>query len=192
MARIGMQYLVFAPITAEANNSITYGTGVKADHARRGAITYNKDDATLYGDDTVAEHVVTTIDADIEIETTELDNAVATMLGLERVKSGTGTSAVYTLATENLTPVGCGFIQTHIVNGVKSYRAIWFHKVTFSPDNEESNTKEETIDWGTPTITGKAWSVNLDATGVPQIRDYKDCETLAAAQTWLKGLANIT
>lgn len=192
MARIGMQYLCFAPITAEANNSITYGTGLKADHARRGAVTYNWDEASLYGDDALAEYLKTMTGADVEIETTELANNVATLLGLETVKSGTGATTVYTLATECTTNVGFGFIQVNVVNGTKIYRAIWFHKVTFSPSNEESSTKEETIAWGTPTITGKVWPVHLDASGVPQVRDYQEFSTLSAAETWLKTKAGIT
>lgn len=192
MARIGMQFLCFAPITAEANNSITYGTGAKADHARRGAVTYNWDEASLYGDDALAEYLKTMTGADIEIETTELGNAVAVLLGLEAVKSGTGATTVYTLSTECKTNVGCGFIQVNLINGVKTYRAVWFHKVTFSPSNEESSTKEETINWGTPTITGKVWPVHLDASGVPQVRDYQEFTTLSAAEAWLKTKAGIT
>lgn len=192
MARIGMKYLVFAPISAETEasgvTSLTYGAGVKADHARRGAITYNWDEASLYGDDKLAEYLKSATGADVEIETTELDTAVAVLLGLEKSKG----SDVYTLATENTVNVGFGFIQVNIVNGVKSYRAFWFHKVTFSPDNEESNTKEETIDWGTPTITGKVWPVVLNLTLGAELRTYKDFESEAAAVSYLNGLANIT
>ena len=192
MARIGMQYLCFAPISAEGTNTITYGNGIKCDHARRGAITYNWDEASLYGDDKLAEYLKTATSADIEIETTEMSNDVAVLLGLEKIKSGSGATAVYTLRTECSVNVGVGFIQVNIVNGTKFYRAFWFHKVTFAPSNEESNTKEETINWGTPTISGKAWTVTLDSSGEQQLRDFEDFTTYAAAETWLKGKAHIT
>lgn len=192
MARIGMKYLVFAPITAETNNSITYGTGAQCDHARRGAITFNWDEASLYGDDILAEYLKSATGADVEIETTEMSNDVAVLLGLVKVKSGSGSTAVYTMKTETSVDVGFGFIQVNIVNGTKFYRAFWFHKATFASDNEESSTKEETINWGTPTITGKVWPVYLDASGEAQIRDYQDFTTEAAAVTFLKGKANIT
>ena len=192
MARIGMQYLCFAPITAEGTNSITYGTGAKCDHARRGAITFNWDEASLYGDDKLAEYLKSATSADMEIETTEMGNSIATMIGLEKVKSGTGSSTIYTMKTESSVPVGVGFIQVNIVNGTKFYRTFWFHKVTFSPSNEESNTKEDTINWGCPTITGKVWAVTLDTSGEAQLRDYQDHSTYSAAEAWLKTKAGIT
>ena len=190
MARIGMRNLVFAPISAETANTITYGTGKLAEHARRGNITYNWAEGSLYGDDILAEYIKEATGADIELEMTELDDAVAVLLGLER-QVGETNATYYTMKTAIATPVGFGFLQVHIVNSVRKYRAIWFHKVTFSPSNEESTTREDSIQWGNPTITGKAWAVDLDNVE-SQIRDYKDFETETAAMTWLKGRANIT
>lgn len=191
MARIGMKHLVYAPISAEGSNSITYGTGVLAEHARRGAVTYNWAEGSLYGDDLLAEYAKECRGADIEVEMTELDAAVAVLLGLEKVKSGSGATAVYTMKSENQVRVGFGFIQTQVVNGTKLYRAFWFHKVSFTPGNEESATKEDTIAWGSPTISGKCWTVDLDDSGEPQVRDFKDFTTEAAAAAWLDGLANV-
>lgn len=197
MAGFGMSYLVAAPISAETSGTITYGTGAVCEHARRGAITYNWIEGKLAGDNITAEYIKILQDADIEVETTELDDAVAVLLSLEKIKTAattgsTSTPAVYTMKTEIGSPVGLGFIKTMLVNGEKSYQAVWIHKVVFVRNNEESTTKEDTIAWQTPTISGKCNCVMLDASGEAQIRDYSTFETEAAAKAWLNGLANIT
>ena len=193
MAGFGLKHLVVAPVTAETATSITYGTGKVAEHARRAAITYNWDDAKLAGDDKTAEQVKILNDADVEIETTELTPDVAVLLGLEKVKSegATSTPTVYTMVTVNSQPVGVGYIGVDMINGAKVYTAVWIHKVVFSRNNEERTTKEDTINWQTPTISGKAPCVALDNTGEDQIRDYAEFETEAAAITWLNGLGNV-
>lgn len=194
MAAFGATCLVVAPITAEGSNSITYGTGVQVNHLRRCAITYNWDESKFYGDNALAEYYRHLNDADVEIETTELDAEIAVTMGLEKVKSAAATSTptVYTLKTENGDPVGIGFIQCLIVDGDKIFRTIWLHKVSLRPNNETSSTKEETMAWGAPTVAGKAWPVILDASGEDQIRDFSEFETEAAALAWLKTKANIT
>lgn len=194
MAAFGCTYLAAAPIATEGSNTITYSTGAQVQHLRRAAITYNWDESKLYGDNILAEYYKHLIDADVEFETTELDAAIAVTLGLEVEKSAAASStpAVYTLNTESADPVGIGFVQCFIVNSEKVYRGVWLHKVTMTPNNEESNTKEETISWGTPTFSGKAWPVMLDATGVSQIRDFSEFETEAAAIAWVKAKAGIT
>ena len=194
MAAFGATFLAVAPIATEGTNSITYSAGKQVEHLRRCAITYNWDEGKLYGDNGLAEYYKHLVDADVEIETTELTPEAAVTLGLEVEKtSATGTTpAVYTLATESSDPVGIGFVQCLIINGTKIYRAIWLHKVTMTPSNEESNTKEETINWGTPTVSGKAWPVILEADGEDQVRDFSEFTTESAAINWVKAKAGIS
>lgn len=197
MAAFGATYLAVAKVASEGTNSITYTAGSQVEHLRRVAITYNWDESKLYGDNMLAEYYKALVDADIEVETTELTPEVATTLGLEKVKTPattgqTPTPAVYTLKTEAADPVGLGFVQCLIINGSKLFRGVWVHKVTFTAGNEEGNTKEETMNWGTPTVSGKAWPIMLDASGEAQVRDFSEFSTEAAAIAWVKGKAGIT
>lgn len=196
MAGFGATCLVVAPITAEAGNTITYGTGARVEHLRRVAITYNWDESKFAGDNMTAEYYNHLIDADVEIETTELDGEIAVIMGLEKVKTAAesganATNALYTMKTESGAPCGVGFIQNLLINNVPIYRAIWVHKVTMRPSNENASTKEDTINWQAPTVNGKAFPVNLDASGEAQVRDFREYSTEAAALTWLKSLANV-
>lgn len=194
MAQFGLKHLVVAPVYTEGTNTITYSAGAVCEHARRAAITYNWDEAKLYGDDGLAEYLKTLTDADVELETTELTPTIAVMMGLEKVKTAaTGTSpAVYTMVADVSQAVGVGYIGVDFINGSKIYTGVWIHKVVFSRNNEERNTKEETVNWGTPTVSGKAHPVYLDATGEAQIRDYSEFETETDAIAWVNGKAGIS
>ena len=157
MAKFGLEHLAVAPITAEATNTITYGTGSVAEHARRANITYNWVEGKINGDNQMAEYIKILQDADVEMATTELPPEVAALLGLEKVKTpattgDTATPAVYTMKSE-------------------------------ATDN---------LDLGESTISGKAWPVNLDASGEAQVRDFSEFATEAAAIAWVNAKAGIS
>ena len=200
MAGFGLEHLVVAPISAEANNSITYGTGAVAEHARRAAITYNWDEGRLNGDNKLAEYRRRLNDADIELETTELPGEMAVTMGLEKVKTaattGSGaTPAVYTLKTNSNVSLGVGYVCWDVINNEDVYTAVLVHKVTLTRNNEERTTKEDTMNWQCPTVSGKAWPVDLDASGEDQIRDYAEFTgsgARAAAIAWIDGKLNVS
>lgn len=197
MAKFGLEHLVVAPITAEGTNSITYGTGSVAEHARRANITYNWIEGRINGDNVMAEYIKILQDADIEMATTELTPAVAVMLGLEKVKTAatTGdnpTPAVYTMKSQTGADVGIGFVACDLINGTKVYTGVWVHKITFTRTNDEWTTREDNIDLGEATVSGKCWPVMLDASGEAQIRDFSEFTTEAAAIAWVNGKAGIS
>jgi phi13 family phage major tail protein len=194
MAGFGLKHLVVAPVTAETASSITYGAGAVCEHARRAAITYNWDEAKLYGDDKLAEYIKSLTDADIELETTELTAETAVLMGLEveKTASATSTPAVYTMVTDQSESVGVGYVAVDFINGEKVYTGVWVHKVTFTRNNEERSTKEDTVNWQTPTISGKCWPLALGTNGENQIRDFSEFETETAAIAWVNSKAGIT
>ena len=194
MAGFGLKHLVVAPVTAETASTITYGTGAVCEHARRAAITYNWDEAKLYGDDKLAEYIKSLQDADIELETTELTPATAVLMGLEveKTASTSSTPAVYTMVTDQSDSVGVGYVAVDFINGEKVYTGVWIHKVTFTRNNEERSTKEDTVNWQSPTVSGKCWPLALGANGENQIRDFSEFETETAAVAWVNSKAGIT
>lgn len=194
MAAVGMKYLTFAPITGGGEQTaLTYGTGVVAQHAISGEITYNHDEQKLYGDDMLAEYYNGMVDYDIELGLTELDDTLVTKLGIERITTaGSPEITTYHLVPDNITAVGVGFMQTLIKNGTKSYVGYWFHKVVFSMNSESAQTKGESLEWQTPTLTGKGWGVELDASNGAQYRERQVFATEAAALAWLKAKAGVT
>ena len=213
MAHIGLERFYYAPLRTNASaadmeqekheGNLLYQAYGVIKGARRADVTYNRADGALYGDDKLAEHWDMTMSADIDIEwapRTDVFHATDDdgsedidmyMLGIEN-RELEDDGALLSLRTENEKWVGFGFIRVMLVNGVKVFRAVKFFKVLFHLATEETQTREEQIQWGCPILRGHAVPVELyPTTAVPQgpkmmIRDYQDFETLALADQWLK------
>ena len=191
MAKIGMKHVVFAPITAEtAGSALTYGNGTVIGHAMKGTVNWDTNDNPLYGDDVIVENDNGANGYTLEIGVTEmLETVEATVLGYTAV----GTTDVHYEITDQAAPYGgCGYLMVLKRNNVIKYKAVWFYKVQFSMQTEETQTKKQQIEWGTPVITGRGMGVLTDSSGKAYFRKQKVFDTFSAAMTWLDGLANIT
>lgn len=197
MARIGMRHLVWAPITTEtAGAAIVYGTGVKLGRAVSGNLSWERNDNPLYGDDVIAENDNGATGYTLTVGMTELvENAAATVLGHTVVEATTGqnaTPATYEETDASAPYGGIGYVQVLKRNGVQKYKAIWYHKVQFAVTSEESQTKGQSIEWGTPEMEGTGFGVYNDASGKAKFRISAVFDTGAAAEAWLDGKANIS
>lgn len=191
MAVVGMRYPVAAPITAETEGSaITYGTGFVIAKAIRANITYNRNDNPLYADDTIAENDNGMTGYDIELEIDKLPDQVRVDLLGDSV-TGTGATAEYDQTDASAPYVGFGYMRVLRENGDTKYQGIWCYKCQFSEPSEETTTKGETIEWGTPTLNATGMGVRIDSTGAIKYRARKTFDTAAAAIAWLNEKANI-
>lgn len=192
MAVIGMRYPVAAPITAETEGSaLTYGTGVVIAKAIRANFTYNRNDNPLYADDTIAENDNGLTGYDIELEVDKLPDTVRVAL-LGEVAVTTGGETYYEQTDASAPYCGFGFVRVLREGGEDKYQAVWCHKCQFSEPSEESTTKGETIEWGTPTLNAVGMGVRNDSTGAIKYRVHETFATIAAALAWLNTKANIT
>lgn len=191
MAMVGMLHPVAAKIATEVEGqALTYDAGMVVGKAISANITFNRNDNPLYADDSVAEEDNGITGGTIEVNTDDLLETVrACVLGLKTVTEGNTTE--YEMTEESAPYVGFGYIQVRRKNGVTSYRASWFHKVIFGETNETAQTKGESIEWQTPTITGRIMGVRNDATLLANYRRIASFDTLAAAVTWLDTKAGI-
>lgn len=189
MAEIGMQYPVWAPLTSEAGNTLTYGTGMVMGRAVSANLSWQKEDNELYGDDIVAETDNSITGYTLDVTTTELEEAVeAAILGLQKV----GSTEEYEQTSDNAPYGGHGYIRVLTRRNVQLYKCVWYPKIQFSKNSEASNTKGKSIQWGTPTLNGKGLGAYDDATGKAKFRKQQVFTTLAAAKAYLNGKANIS
>lgn len=192
MAVVGMRYPVAAPITAETEGSaITYGAGFVVAKAIRANVTFNRNDNPLYADDTIAENDNGITGYSIEFESDKLTDQVRVDL-LGDSATGTGDTAEYDQTDASAPYVGFGYIRVLRENGETKYQTVWCHKCQFGEPSEETSTKGETIEWGTPTINATGMGVRIDASGRIKYRARKTHTTVADAIAWLKNKANIT
>lgn len=196
MAFIGMRHVVAAKIAAETPGSaLTYSAGMVVGKAIQGNLTWDRNDNPLYADDAIAENDNGATGGSIELITDDLlDTVRAYLLGDEAITVGTGTSATTEYeSTEDPAPyVGFGYMRVRVKGGETSYQAVWYHKAQFGESNENAQTKGQTIEWQTPTLTGKIMGVNDNASGQIRFRRRATFETAAAAIAWLDNKAGIT
>ncbi|MCR4886301.1 MAG: hypothetical protein K5919_05235 [Clostridiales bacterium] len=190
MASIGMRHVVAASISAEGTNAMpTYGTGFIVGRAQRGSIQWERNDNDLYGDDVVAEGDNSITGGRLDVGTTELtEENEEKLLGYLHDQTGD----YYEVSDDAAPYVGIGYVQVLKRFGVTIYKAIWYMKAQFGLPSEETKTKEKSIEWGTPTVSGKLFGVYNDASGKAKFRRHKRFTTYAAALTWLDALANYT
>ena len=188
--RIGMLHPVAAPITNEIEGqAVTYGTGKVVGNAVSATISWNRADTSHYGDDTEDARDNGITSGDITFTNSGIYQEVRTMLLAEET---TGNSNEFEVSADATPYVGFGYIRVLRKDGVVTYEGIWLHKVQFAEDEINDNTKGENIEWGETTLTGRIMAVRNNAALKPRLMVHKEFETLALADTWLKGKANIT
>lgn len=189
MAQIGMLHPVFAPITSISGSTVSYGTGVVMGRAVAGSLQWQRDDGMLYGDDAVAESENAATGYTLDITTTELDEDVeVAVLGTTK----NSTDSTFEEYNDPGPYGGHGYVQVIKRFGVLKYRAVWYPRISFARTSEESNTREQSVNWGTPQLHGIGMGVPDATSGKTLFRTKKVFTTAASAIAWLNGKANIS
>lgn len=202
MARIGLNYLVAAPIpTAPAYGSLpTYGDGFVVGRAIEADISISMNDNNLYGDNRVVNVDKSFASGTITLGVDEFgDGDEASQIAVEEVLTGGK------IVTENgekyldfgeapkLNTVGLGWIVPgrYPDSEQKYFETVWYRQVTFGGTGaENAQTKGENISWNTPTIDGVIKPVpGVDSE--TNIRRKSRFNTEAEAIVWLNTIANI-
>ena len=183
MAEIGMQY----PVWAEMETESTYKTGMVMGKAVSASLNWQKEDNELYGDDAVAETDQSLTGYTLDLSTTYLEEGVeSAVLGYTETSGGE-----FEITDADPPYGGCGYIRVLKRNNTRLYKAVWYPKIQFGSPNETSNTKQRSISWGTPTISGKGLAV-LNGSGKNRFRLQQVFTTLAGAKAYLDAKANIS
>lgn len=197
MAFIGLRHPVVATVNTEtAGSALTYNAGMVVGHAILANLTINRNTNPLYGDDVVVEDDNSITSMSIELGVDDIAESVRLyMLGLTSSTSGTSPNTVTTYnETAAAAPyVGFGYIRVRRLNNATTFQAYWCKKVQFGQTAENAQTKGETIEWQTPTLTGRVMGVydGSDASNA-SYRIFQNFDTEAAAITWLNSQAGIS
>ena len=194
-ANVGMRYAVAAPVdTYTPYSGITYDDGFVVSEARGATVTFETEDGEFRGDDAVLDTARGVLGYMIEFETAGLKDGVrATLLG--EVKDS---NDVYHITGAEAPDVGFGYVKQmreDDANGVvgTTWEVFWYHKIKFAQPNEEARTKERSMEWRVPTISGTGAGVFLASTDDhPKYAEHKTFSTFASAKSFLNGLAGIS
>ena len=194
-ANTGMRYAVAAAVdTYTPYSGITYDDGFVVSEARGANVTFETEDGEFRGDDIVLDTARGVLGYTIEFETAGLKDSVrAALLGETK-----DASDVYHITGAEAPDVGFGYVKQMRETGSNgtvgtTWEVMWYHKVKFAQPNEEARTKERSMEWRVPTISGTGAGVFLAATdNDPKFVEHKTFDTFAAAKTFLNGLAGIS
>ena len=198
MAFIGMRHVVGAVLTAHtAGSEPTYGSsgsGFDIGKAISGNLTIDRNNNPLYADDAIAEDDTGATGMSLEIGVDDLDEDTQASMGLlKKVTTGTGTTVdTYYENTASSKPMGVGYMRIRRKNGTTKYQGVWYYKILFARNSENTQTRSESIDWQTPTINGRCVPLAIDSSGENTFRKIQNFDTESAAATWLDGLANVS
>lgn len=185
-----MQYAVASPISAETDGqAVTYGTGFRVGNAVAATITWNRTDNSHYGDDVEDARDNGITSGDIEFTNSGiLATARSALLGDTKV----GSTDEYEMSMDATPAVGFGYVRVIRKSGSIVYEGVWLHKVQFSENTINDNTKGESIEWGETVLNGRILAVRDNAGMVPHIMAHQEFSSLTAAIAYLNGKANIT
>ena len=190
-ASIGLLSPVFAPLASHTDGSMpTYGTGRVIQEARGASITYEYNDNPLYGDNRIVDEDNGMTGLTIEFESTGLNDEDRRILFGEDLYGTSGAQWV----SDNETPYGgFAYIRRMRDAGVRTYEAWIIMKVKFTETRQETRTQEgDQITWGTPTISGRGASLDVDGSGKLRYQLHQTFETISAAKTWINTMLNIS
>lgn len=148
MPRIGVKDLHVHKITEETDTEVTYEESKRIANLIEVGITPQVNNATLYADDQLAESVSVLSRYDITIGVSDISPEDQGMLLGQEVDSG---GKVYASSRLNPPAFAISF-RAERSDGSYEYRQMF--KVKFAPTDETYNTKGETIDFQTESITG--------------------------------------
>lgn len=195
MAFIGLRYPVCAQVATHTEGSEpTYSAGKVIGKAIQANLTITRNDNPLYADDTIAEDDNGITGMSLELGLDDITEEVQVYM-LGTVKETTGTTAsvdTYLDSDASAPPVGVGYIRVRRKGGVTSYQGVWIYKATFGYTDESAQTKGESIEWQTPTVTGRCVGISRTSTGRLDFRARQIFSTEADAMAWLNAKAGIT
>ena len=189
---VGMMYPVFASITTHTDGSMpTYGTGFVIQEARNATVNREYQNNPLYGDDRIVDDDNGMTGLTISFEPTGLSEDDRKKLLGEEESEVTGISGQW--VSDNETPWGgFGFIRKMRQNGTKKFEAWLTLKIKFQEETMTTSTKEGSITWNTPTLSGRAAGLYVDSSDKLRFQLHETFDTIAAAKAWLNTRLNVS
>ena len=192
-ANVGMQYPVASVISAYTpGTGVTYGTGFVVSEARGASISWEREDGEFRGDDARLDTMNGVLGYSIDFEAAGISDNVRNKLLGEAVAN----TSEYTITDASAPDVGFGYIRVMRDNSsgtvVENYEAWWYYKLKFGITSEETRTKERTIEWRVPTLSGVGDGVQLSSDKTLSFAVHETFSSFTAAKTWLQTKAGIS
>lgn len=181
MAYVGLARPVVARYSEEGGE-VKYSDGIRYAKAIKILIDPHYEDVSDYNDINDTDEEKEFAYADITLNTSDTPEAAETMMFGHEASGGT----VISRDADRSGYVGVGARVRVIERGRVKYIALWIHKAKFDEGSQDHETKDNSIDYKTPTTAGKA---------IPDIagewRTKKTFDTAEEADAWIDATAGI-
>lgn len=174
MAYVGLR----KPIIAEITGVKTYGEPFAFGKAIGLQVTPNYAEGSLNADDAQVEYDKEFNYAEVTLNTSTIPNEAHEKMFGHKVNSGK-TGATFN-KDDQAKYVGMGWISVEKVDGVRKFIGNVLYKVKFSEPSEDYSTKGDSIEYKTPSITGRAIA-NEDGNW----KDFEKFDTSEEAIEWI-------
>ena len=176
MAKIGLKNFRFGELTENNDGSASYGIAQTPGKAVSCSVDITNNDVSLYADDAQAESDSSFQNGTLSLGVDDEDDITnATLLG-HTIADG----EVVRNANDVAPYFGVGRIITKMVNNVYKYKVEFLCKVKFSESSQSENTRGETVEFGTSTLSGK-----ISRLGNGDWSKTETFDTMEAAQAYL-------
>ncbi len=154
MARVGLKDLYAFPLESDDDSGVKYGEAFRLAKAIEATITPQSSEASLYADDTQVEYFSGVTGYDVSFNVDDLTpETKGKVLGYETDADGV------VIENNELNPKEHAIaFRSKRSDGKYEYRVLY--KVRFAPTEDRYTTQGESVEFQTPTITGKAMSVS--------------------------------
>lgn len=177
MAKIGLKNIYVAKITKDDSTGVTYEAPKKLSPAMTVNMTPNFEIAELYGDDQLQEVDEALASIDIEFGINELSLADYAFIMGKTVDANGG---VVDSANDVAPYFAFGYELPF--SGGKGSLFTWLYKGKFTVPSEEAETKQGSITYQTPTVTGKFMPRTKD--GLWRYRVETNASNEAVTKAW--------
>ena len=194
MATIGIRGATIARYNVNSNGAVSYGTPISGVCARRAELKLQFAEAELWGCDGLREYIREATGGDITFEATFFSPEMQVLAFYKKTRERsvtytdeTGAQTTKTIQsvadTSNDTApyVGFAVYGPDMINHVKKWAAVFVPCVKFSSPDVVMQTRDSSINFQTPTTTGRFLP---DDTDDHVIRDMAICDSEAEAQAW--------
>lgn len=171
MAKIGLNNFRYGILTEASDGTPSYSGAHKPAKAISCNVSVTNNEAKLYADDMLAESDTSFAGGTVEIGIDEEDvQTMADLLG--HTVSGEG--EMVRNSSDEAKYVGLGRVITKMVNGNYKYKAEFLYKVKFSEPSQENQTKGESVEFSTSTLSGILSALTNGDWSKTQTFDTKD------------------
>lgn len=172
MATIGLRDVHVALLTKDSSTEVAYGTPEKIVGAISANVNPNPSSATLFADDGPYDSASTLGEIELELNMADIPPAKQALL-----LGHTFANGILVRKSSDVPPwVAVGYRS---LKSSGAYRYTWLYKGKFAEAEQENQTKGDSIEWKTPTITGSF--VRRDYDDAWQIEAESDDETAATS-----------